>query len=159
LTELVDSHTGAVLRQVISPEGAVNGWGKNPRAHVSGTQDNRYAQVYGNLVAVYGNQNNTVVYDAKTGARRMAFWGRAIAGNTDLGLIAATNRDQEVMVYDVTTGKELLHVTVDHMVEAAQFVAAKKQLLVVTSAQRVYMLNLDGTKANLAVQTAAGVTQ
>ena len=139
LTELVDSHTGQVLRRLMSPEGSLNGWGKNPGAYVQG-RDARNAHVYGDLVAVHGNDNNTVVYNAKTGARLMAFWGSAIAGSSELGWIAATNHDQEVVAYDVATGKELLHVTVDHPVRAAQFVADKRRLLVLTNSQRVYTL-------------------
>jgi outer membrane protein assembly factor BamB len=158
LTELVDSQTGAVMRQIMSPEGALSGWGKAPGTY-SNRSDERNAKVYGNLVAVHGNERNTVVYDAKTGARLMAFWGHAIAGNSQLGLIAATNRDQEVAIYDVATGKELMHVTVDNVVRAAQFVPAKKQLLVVTSNQRVYTLDISGTLSQPGIQTAAKAGQ
>jgi len=157
LTELVDSHTGAVLRQVISPEGALGVWGENLGGSVNG-KDNRFARVYGNLVAVHGNQGNTVVYDARTGERQMATWGRAIAGNEGLGLIAVTNRDQEVIVYDVHSGKERSHVIVDHPVCGARFVPGKGQLLVVTRNQRLYTLDISGSGkgGNSAVETAAG---
>jgi len=157
LTELVDSHSGAVLRQVMSPEGANSGWGKEPGLYVSGEKDKRFARVYGNLVAVHGNESNTVVYDAKTGTRLMAFWGQPIAGSSELGLLAATNHDQEVVVYDVGTGKELSNVMVDHPVTAAQFVAAKKQLLIVTSGQMVYTLDVSGARGPSISQTAQAV--
>jgi hypothetical protein len=141
LTELVDSHTGSVLRQVMSPEGSLNGWGTDPHSYSSG-RDKRFAEVYGNVVAVHGNQHNTVVYDLTSGAKLMSFWGRVIAGDSHLGWLAVKNHDQEVIVYDVHTGKKLTHATVDHVVTTAQFVAEKKQLLVLTNNQQVYTLEI-----------------
>jgi hypothetical protein len=47
-----------------------------------------------------------------------------------------------VTVYDVVTGKEVVRVTLDHYVLAARFIPEKRQLLVLTATQRVYVLDL-----------------
>jgi len=70
-----------------------------------------------------------------------AFYGTAIAGDGKLGLIAATNREQEIILYDATKGRELKRVTVDHLPRAARFIEEKKALLVLTANQRVYTIN------------------
>ena len=144
LTEIVDSRTGAVSRQIVSPEGALSGWGTEPGSY-STRPDQRFARTYGDLVAIHGNHNNTVVYDAKSGARRIAFWGRPIAGSGELGWIAAINRSQEISVYDVVSGKQLLRATLDLPIAAAQFVLQQRALLVVTKGQRVYTFPLDAS--------------
>jgi WD40 repeat protein len=144
--ELVNSQTGAVLRQLETPEGRMMG----------SSEDHRSAVAYGDMVVAHGNSSNSVVYDAKTGARLMAFWGRAIAGSSALGLIAATNHYQELVVYDVKTGKEMLHVTLDHRVRAAQFVVDKKQLVAVTSNQRVYTFDLSGAENSSILKASSG---
>jgi WD40 repeat protein len=154
LVEMVDSQTGTVLRQLIAPEGSKVRWGSNSRWYESSVTDDRTAAVFGDLVAVHGNENNTVVYDAKSGARLMAFWGQAVAGDAKLGLIAVTNREQEVTVYNAATGKELMHVALDHKVRAAHFVLEKKQLLVVTSNQTLYTLDVSGNGKPTAMQAA-----
>ena len=143
VTEIVSSRTGELSEQLVSP----NNFGLSE----AGT---RSSAVWGNLLAVRGNHNNTVVYDVKTGARLMAFWGWAIAGDGQRGLIAAQNRDQELIVYEVATGREMLHVTLDAGVRAAQFVPTKKQLFAVTSNQRVYTLDISGAAKQVEIQTA-----
>ena len=143
VTEILDSKTGELKTEVVSPDN-----------YGISEASTRSSSVWGNLLAVRGSHNNTVVYDVKTGARLMAFWGWAIAGDGQMGLIAAQNRDQELIVYEVATGREMLHVTLDAGVRAAQFVPTKKRLLAVTSNQRVYTLDIPGTAKQVEVQTA-----
>jgi hypothetical protein len=47
-----------------------------------------------------------------------------------------------VTIYDVATGKEVKHVTLDNNVLEARFIPATRQLLVLTATQRVYALDL-----------------
>jgi len=47
-----------------------------------------------------------------------------------------------VSIYDVASGKEVEHVTLDHYPLAARFVPEKRHLLVLTATQRVYTLDL-----------------
>ncbi len=132
LVEAVNSRSGEVLRKIVLPESAAD----------SGAMDRRTASLYGNFLVVHGNSNNSVIYRLSDGQRLGAFYGRAIAGDGNLGLIAATNRDQEIMILDATTGKELKRVTVDHLPRAARFIAEKNALLVLTATQRVYSIDL-----------------
>ncbi len=131
LVEIVSNRTGVVEHALVTPQLA------------SYRREERTAALFGNLVAVYGNSNNTVVYSASDGARLLAFFGRALAGDGALGMIAATNRPQELTVYDVAKGKPLATVILDHNILAARFVPEQKQLLVLTAAQHVYRLDLD----------------
>jgi hypothetical protein len=94
------------------------------------------------LAAVYGNNNDTTVYRVTDGARLFAFFGRALAGDDTLGMVAATNRIQELNIYDIAHGKRLAHYLLDQAVIAARFVPDRKQLLVVTASQRVYRIDL-----------------
>jgi hypothetical protein len=132
--EVVSRRTGAPERLVVAPETA------------SGRADERTAALYGDLLAVHGNANDTVVYRLQDGARLLGFFGRAVAGDTALGLIAATNRPQELTVYEVFTGKELAHVMLDNDALAARFIPEKRQLLVLTATQTVYALDLSADR-------------
>jgi outer membrane protein assembly factor BamB len=135
LVEILDSRTGAVRRQIALPQ-----------PHYRDQYlDKRSAVLYGDYLVVRGNYNNSTIYRVSDGKRLGAFYGRAIAGDGKLGLIAATNRDQEIILYDANTGKELKRVTVDHLPRAARFIPDKKALLVLTASQRVYTIDLPDT--------------
>jgi hypothetical protein len=131
VVEVVSRRTGVPERLIVAPE---MGFGRS-------------AALYGDLLAVRGNSNNAVVYRLTDGARLLSFSGRAIAGDAGLGLIAATNQPQEVTIYDVATGKEVKHVTLDNNVLEARFIPATSQLLVLTATQRVYALDLPAEAA------------
>jgi hypothetical protein len=128
--EVVSRRTGVPQRLVVAPETR------------SERGDDRGAALYGDLLAVQGDHDNTVVYRLSDGKRLLAFFGRALAGDAGLGLIAATNQPQDVSIYDVASGKEVEHVTLDHYPLAARFVPEKRHLLVLTATQRVYTLDL-----------------
>ncbi len=132
LIEVVSSRTGVVQHAIAAPQLA------------STRREERTAGLYGNLLAVYGNSNDTSVYRVSDGARVLAFFGRALVGDDSLGLIAATNRPQELTVYDVAGGKAVTNVLLDENVLAARFVPERKVLLVLTASQHVYQLSLDG---------------
>jgi hypothetical protein len=132
VVEVVSRRTGAPERLVAAPE---RGFGR---------ADQRTAALYGGLLCVHGNKNDTVVYRLSDGARLLAFSGRAIAGDEGLGMIAAANRPQEVVLYETSTGKEVKRVTLDNTVFTARFIPEKKQLLVLTATQTVYALDLPG---------------
>jgi len=127
----VESRTGVVQHAIAAPQLASN------------RREERTAGLYGNLLAVYGNSNDTSVYRVSDGARALAFFGRALAGDDRLGMIAATNRPQELTVYDVANGRMLMSVLLDENVLAARFVPERKLLLVLTASQHVYQLSLD----------------
>ena len=129
--EVVSSRTGAAERVVVAPE--------LPSARFG---DERNADLFGGLLAVSGSHNNTVVYRLSDGARLFAGFGRALAADSGSGLIALANRQQEVHVFDIGSGKQLLSVVLDHNPLAAHFLSGQRRLLVLTATQRVYGLDI-----------------
>ncbi|MFP5226159.1 MAG: M48 family metalloprotease [Acidobacteriota bacterium] len=147
-------HTSDLPRQFLNPEGTVvavvsNRTGKAEHAYFAPQlpgsdwrSDDRSAVVFGNLLAVYGNNNDTSIYRASDGKRLFGFFGSALAGDDTLGMVAGTNRIQELNIYDTASGKRLLHALLDQAMIAARFVPEHKQLLVLTAGQRVYRIDL-----------------
>lgn len=141
--EIVNARTGEVQRILQTP---------TRPAGIFRT-DHRWADVYGNYIAVHGNLNNTVVYRLSDGVRTAAFYGRVLGGDGAQGLLAVANRDQELTVYDAATGNAIKRVLLDHEPRVARFVASQKALLVLTATQRVYTIPLSSAPA--AVTAAA----
>jgi hypothetical protein len=110
-------------------------------------RDQRTADIFGNLLAVYGNNNDTTVYGVTDGKRLFGFFGRALAGDETLGMVAATNRIQELNIYGIADGRRLAHYLLDQAVIAARFVPASRKLLVLTASQRVYRIDLSKLSA------------
>ena len=147
-------HTSDLPLQFINPLGIVaeeisNRTGKPehilfaPQLFLKNRQnDERTADLFGSYMAIYGNNNDTTVYRVSDGARLVAFFGHALAGDDSLGLIAATNRLQELNIYDTVHAKQVAHYYLDQEVIAARFVPEHKQLLVLTAAQGVYSIDL-----------------
>jgi hypothetical protein len=68
-----------------------------------------------------------------------------VAGDAKLGLLAATNRDQEITIYEAANGKRLIQVVLDQIPVAARFIAQKHELLALTASQHVYSIKLPDT--------------
>ncbi|MGA2851895.1 MAG: M48 family metalloprotease [Terracidiphilus sp.] len=132
LVEILDSRTGEIRRQLALPQAV----------YQDDNHDNRSAALYGDYLVVHGNENNSTIYRISDGMRLGAFYGTSIAGDGKLGLIAATNREQEIILYDATNGRELKRVTVDHSPRTARFIPEKNELLVLTANQRVFTIDL-----------------
>jgi hypothetical protein len=130
--EFLDAQTGDVERILQTPTRSA--WGN----------DDRSVAVYGNYVAVHGNLNNTTVYRLSDGVRTSAFYGRVLSGDGARGLLAVTNREQEIIVYDVANGNEIKRMTLDHVPRAARFVSSGNALLVLTATQHVVTIPLSG---------------
>ena len=142
LLETVNSATGASLEQVILPEADLS----------HGAQDTRRAMVSGNFVLAHGEHNNTVIYRLKDGSKVAEFFGSAISTNTTLNLIAATNREDEILLVDEQTGKELERFTLGSPIRLARIIppqaandktkSTSGSLLVLTADQVVHRLPL-----------------
>jgi WD40 repeat protein len=143
LVEVLDGRTGEVRRQISVPQYSREDF----------TADSRSAELYGDYLVVYGNYNNSTIYRISDGKRLGAFYGKAIAGDGKLGLIAATNREQEIILYDATNGKELKRVIVDHLPRAARFIPEKNALMVLSANQRVYTIDLPAAQRTEALQS------
>jgi hypothetical protein len=140
VVEVLNARTGEVqriLQTPTRPAGIFNA-------------DHRFADVYGNYVAVHGNFNNTVVYRLSDGMRTGSFYGRVLGGDGAQGLLAVANRDQELTVYDAATGSAIKRVMLDHEPRVARFVASQKALMVLTATQRVYTIPLSSAPAETA---------
>lgn len=135
VVEVLDARTGARERIYVAPELP----GRNG--------DHRSANLFDGLLTVYGSYNNSVVYDAATGKRLMAFFGKVLTADSKAGLVAGTNKPQEVSIYDVNTGKRLETVMLDNYPLAARFVPGTRTLLVLSATQRVYRIEAAGNAA------------
>jgi len=133
LVEIVNAHTGEVEHVVQTP------------TRPAFSNDSRWVDVYGNYMAVHGNLNNTVVYRLSDGARTCAFYGRVLSGDGAQGLLAVSNRDQEMIVYDASNGSEINHVLVDQRPRAARFVASTHSLKILTANQHVFTVPFSGS--------------
>jgi hypothetical protein len=97
LLETVVPETGAPLEQVVVPEVDLSrGW-----------DDERWATVSAEFVLVRGEHGNTVIYRLDTGAKAGEFFGSEIATDGSSGLVAAVNRENEILLVDERTGREL----------------------------------------------------
>jgi outer membrane protein assembly factor BamB len=134
LVEIVNARTGEIQRVIHTP------------TRPERDDDDRWPALYGDYLAVHGNVNNTVVYRVSDGVRTAAFYGRVLAGDGKMGLLAVNNRDQEMIVYNAANGMEVLRVTLDHLPRAARFISATNTLLVLTATQRVYSIPLGDAK-------------
>jgi hypothetical protein len=134
LVEIVNARTGEIQRVIHTPT--------RPEFN----DDDRWPTLFGDYLAIHGNVNNTVVYRVSDGARTAAFYGRVLAADGKRGLVAVNNRYQEMIVYNAANGAEVLHVTLDHLPRAAQFIPEKNTLLVLTATQRVYSIPLGDAK-------------
>jgi len=133
LIETVTPETGAPLEQVALPEVDLSrGW-----------NDERFAQVSGEYALVHGEHSNTVIYRLGTGEKVGEFFGRPLATDSESGLIAAVNREDEILLVDERTGKEIERFTLGSPARLARIVTGKeKKLLVLTADQVVHQLPL-----------------
>jgi hypothetical protein len=133
LVETVDAKTGAPLQQVALPEvDLTKGW-----------SDSRFARVSGEYVLVKGEHSNTVIYRLDTGAKVGEFFGSAVASDAARGLIAAVNRDDEIILVDEKSGKEIQRFTLGSPVRLSRIMGGSDpKLLVLTADQVVHQLPL-----------------
>jgi hypothetical protein len=133
LLETVVPETGAPLEQVAVPEADLT----------NGLGDARQAMVSGEFVLVRGEHGNTVIYRLDTGAKIGEFFGLPVATDATLSLVAATNREDEIVLVEESTGKELKRFSLGSAVRVARIIRGKQnQLLVLTADQVVHRLAL-----------------
>jgi hypothetical protein len=139
LLETVNPSTGAPLEQVVLPEADLT----------NGSRDRRRAEVSGQFVLVRGEHGNTVIYRLNDGTKVGEFFGSVIATDAKTGLIAATNREDEMLLVDEHTGKELQRFTLGSPVRLARIIRGKDgpsskdgTLLILTADQIVHRLSL-----------------
>jgi hypothetical protein len=131
LIETVNPETGAPYQKVLIPESDLS----------SGWDDVRRAMVSGQFVLVHGEHSNTVIYRIDTGEKVGEFFGTPLATDSATGLIAAVNREDEILLVDERSGKEIERFTLGSPARLARIVSGKK-LLVLTADQVVHQLPL-----------------
>jgi hypothetical protein len=127
LLETVAPLTGAPLQQVIIPETDLSG----------GQNDLRRAIISGDVVLARGEHGNTAIYSLATGAKIGEFFGITVAADANAGVIAAENREEEIIIVDEHTGKELERFTLGSPVRAARIVDSDETTLMVLTADQV----------------------
>ncbi len=144
LLETVVPETGAPLEQVVIPEADLSyGWA-----------DARRAMVSGEYVLVRGEHGNTVIYRMDTGIKIGEFFGDPVATDASIAMIAAINREDEIVLLDESTGKESKRFTLGSPVRLARIIAGKQnELLVLTADQVVHRLPLPA-RSNATVRAA-----
>jgi hypothetical protein len=115
-----------------------------PEADLSnGWNDARRATVSGEFALVRGEHGNTVIYRLDGGAKVGGFFGSPVATDAATGLIAATNREDEILLVYERSGQERKRFTLGSPVLAARIVTGNgKTLLVLTADQVVHRLQL-----------------
>ncbi|HWG19735.1 MAG TPA: M48 family metalloprotease [Terracidiphilus sp.] len=127
LLETVTPETGASLEQVVVPEADLT----------NGRNDVRQAIVSGDVVLARGEHENTTIYRLKDGSKVGEFFGHPVATDAGLHLIAAVNRENEILLVDEATGKELKRFTLSSPVRVARIVGNKDKTLLVLTADQV----------------------
>ena len=127
LLETVNPLSGAALEQVIIPEADQSG----------GWHDERRAIVSGDVVLARGEHGTTTIYSLRNGAKIGEFFGFSVATDARAGVIAAENREEEILIVDEHTGKELQRFTLGSPVRAARIVNGPEETLMVLTADQV----------------------
>lgn len=131
LLETVVPETGGALQQVILPE-----------AHISG-RDSRNAKVSGDFALVRNEGDTTTIYRLGDGVKIGEFIGATLATDASSGIAAALHGEDEILLIDEHTGKELRRFTLGSRVLVTQIAGSgEKSLLVLTADQVVHRLGL-----------------
>jgi len=88
-------------------------------------------------VLVRGEHSNTVIYHLDGSGKVGEFFGSPVATDAKLGLIAGVNRDNEVVLVDERTGKEMKRFTLNSPVRLANIVGDKEKTLLLLTADQV----------------------
>ena len=133
LLETVLPETGAPLEQVIVPEVDLSrGW-----------FDSRRAMVSGKFVLARGEDRVTTIYRLNNGSVVGEFFGAPMATDSAIGMVAAVNRENEILLVDEQNGRELKRYTFASPVRLARFMGGKdSKLLVLTADQVLHRLPL-----------------
>jgi len=142
LVEVVDKHTGKYLRGVVvevSHFGAFFFERITPQADAAG-----------DFVFVRDGRGSTLIYRFSTGARLGEVFGRVLAQDAVTGLFCASNSENELAVYDAATVHEVKRFAYPSRISFATFLSETKKLLVVTSDQKIHIVDLGDSHPNVA---------
>jgi hypothetical protein len=93
----------------------------------------------------------TAIYHLEDGILVGEFIGSVIATSAPAGIVVAVNREDEILLVDESTGKEIKRISFASPVRLAHIVAGKENnLLVLTADQTVHRIPLPITASALA---------
>lgn len=140
LVEVLDKHSGAYLRGVVADVRHGRWWDL-------GSTTLR-ATAFGDFALIQGRFDNTEVYRFSTGARLGEVFGQIMAQDVASGLFCVSNRDNELVIYDAAIVRERKHFTYAARVRFAEFLPARKELLVLTGDQKIHSISMDDLRAD-----------
>lgn len=97
-------------------------------------------------ILVNTTDNRVLLFSAKTGALIQQVFGYVVGVDAQAGLFCVKNRNDEVLVYDLT-GKEVSHRQTGTTVRLARFEDSGKKLLLLGSDQKIRVVDLQQTTA------------
>lgn len=146
LVEVIDKHTGAYLRGVVTDVRHGRwGWESTDRVR---------ARAFGDFAIVQGLNGNTAVYRFSTGKRIGEVFGDIVAEDAASGLFCLSSRDNDLVIYDAATLRERKHFTYAAGVRYAEFLPEAKELFVLTNDQRVHSISVDELQSSPAERAA-----
>jgi len=133
LLETVDGESGKVYQKMVLPEADLShGW-----------RDDRWARASGEFLLVHGEHENTVIYRLGDGSKVGEFFGTVISTNAAFDVAVALNRENELLLVNESTGKEVRRLHFSSPVRLARvLVAANPQLVVITADQKLHRVAL-----------------
>jgi len=146
LVEVLDKHSGAYLRGVVV----------EVKSREMFSSDPVEARVFGDFALVPSGLQSTLVYRFSTGARVGEVYGNIISQDTASGLFCVINSANDLVIYDAATVRERKRFTYATTVRFGEFLPARKQLLIVTSDQRVHWISMEDLHARIG---ASGVVE
>ncbi len=105
-----------------------------------------WATTIRDTVLVGDSTNRTLVYSLKSGAQKGKVFGVPQAISNDGGKMLVENNKGSADLYDISTLKSLAHFTFPSRIVHAAFTAEGSTLMVLTSDQTVYHLNVGATQ-------------
>ncbi|HYN85153.1 MAG TPA: M48 family metalloprotease [Pyrinomonadaceae bacterium] len=96
----------------------------------------------GDLLVISDTENRVLVYSVSDGAQRAQLFGRRPAVSKAAGLVAVENERGQLNVHDLASGERRDQFVFPDAVSHAQFSPDGRRLLVLTSDQTVYVLDL-----------------
>lgn len=146
LVEVIDKHTGAYVRGVVADV-----------PHHPWDTDRPRAAAFGDFALVQSRIDSVVVYRFSTGARLGEVYGKIVAQDAASGLFCVSNGDHDLIVYDAATLGELKQLNYAKRVSFAEFLPARKELLVLTADQKLHLISVNDLQADSSNRTASAV--
>jgi hypothetical protein len=140
LLEMLDKRSGAYLRGVVVDVGQAASYSESSKP--------LRAAGFGDFAVIEGRHNNTALYRFSTGARLGEVFGEIMAEDAASGLFCVSNSENDLVIYDAATVRERKRFTYAASVRFAEFLPARKELLVLTGDQKIHAIRMEDLPAS-----------